>query len=93
MMAEAEITGAINGNNEVALETEIVQGFHTDEPLSVLTEQLSERCAADVPNEMIEGFGDRQAILLSACQEVNVMEDGQFEISQVIIGGTAATQA
>jgi hypothetical protein len=93
MMTEAEITGAINGGHEVALETEIVQGFHADEPLGVLTEQLSESGTADVPDEMIESFGDRQAILLGACQEVKVVEDGQFEIPQVIIGGTAAAQA
>jgi len=65
MMTEAKVTGAINGGNEIALETEIVQGFHADEPLGVLVEQLGESGAADVPNEMIEGFGDRQAILLS----------------------------
>jgi hypothetical protein len=38
LMTETQIARAINRNNEVALETEIVQGFHADQPLSVLAE-------------------------------------------------------
>ena len=45
-----------------------------------------------MPDEMIEGFGDRQGSLLGARQQVEVVENGQFEIAQVVIGGTAAAQ-
>lgn len=92
-MTEAEVTGAVHRGDEVALETEIVQGFHADEPLSVLMEQLGESGAADVADKMIEGFGDRQGILLGACQVVEVVEHGAFEVTQVVVGGTAAAQA
>ena len=76
VMTEAQIAGAVNGRDEVALETEIVQGFHADEPLGVLVEQLGEGGAADVADEMIEGLGDREGVLLGARQEVEVVEDG-----------------
>ena len=46
-----------------------------------------------MPDEMIEGFGDWQGSLLGARQEVEVVQNGQFEIPQVVIGGTAAAQA
>ena len=93
VMTEAEVTGAINGGNEVALETEVVQGFHAHEPMGVLVEQLSESGAADVPNKMIEGLGDRERLLLGARQEIEIMEDGQFEVAQIIIGRAATAQA
>src|SRR5208337_2140897 len=86
VMTEAEVTGAINGGNEIALETRIIQGLHADEPLGVLEEQVGESGAADVPNEMIEGLGHREGLLLGACQEVEVVEDGAFEVAQVVIG-------
>ena len=59
----------------------------------MLVEQLSESGAADMTDKMIESFGDRQRILPSAGQQVEVVEDGQFEIPQVVIGGTTAAQA
>jgi hypothetical protein len=40
VMSDAEIANGIHGGHEVALETEIVQGFHVDQPLGVLVEQL-----------------------------------------------------
>jgi len=92
-MTKAEVTGAINGGDEVALETEIVQGFHAQEPLGVLVEQLGESGAADVSDKMIQGFGDREGLLLGARQVVQVVEDGAFEVAQVVIGRTAAAQA
>ena len=93
MMTEAKVTGAINGGNEIALETEIVQGFHADEPLGVLVEQLGESGATDVSDEMIQGLGDWEGVLLGARQKVEVVEDGAFQVPQVIIGRTAAAQA
>ena len=93
VMTEAEIAGAIHRGNEIALEAEIVQSFHTDKPLSVLVEQLGEGGAADVPNEMIQGLGDRQRVLLRAGQMVEVMEHGAFQVAQVVIGRAAAAQA
>lgn len=93
VMTEAKVTGAVNGGNEVALETEIVQGFHADEPLGVLAQQLGESRAADMADKMIEGFGDREGILLGARQVVEVVEDGAFEVAQVVVGRTAAAQA
>jgi len=74
------------------LETEIVQGFHADEPLGVLVEQLGESGAADVSDEMIQGLGDREGLLLSAGKMVEVVEDGAFEVAQVVVGRTAAAQ-
>jgi len=93
VMAKAEVTGAVNRGDAVALETEIVQGFHVDEPLGVLLEQLGESGAADVADKMIEGFGDRERILLGARQVVEVVENGAFEVTQVVVGRTAAAQA
>jgi hypothetical protein len=92
VVAEAQVTGAVDDRDEVTLETEIIQGFHAHEPVGVLVEQLGEGGAADVPEEMIEGFGDRERILPGACQEVEVVEDGQFQVAQVVIGRTAAAQ-
>jgi hypothetical protein len=92
VMTEAEVTGAIHGNNEVALETEVIQGFHANEPIGVQVAQLSESGAADVPDKMIEAFGDRERVLLRARQEIEIVEDGQFEVAQVIIGRAAAAQ-
>jgi len=92
-MTEAEVAGAIHGGNEVALETEIVQGFHADQPPRVLVAQLGEGGAADVSNKVIQGFGDRQGILLCARQVVEIVENGAFEVAQVVIGGTTAAQA
>ncbi len=93
VMREAEVTGAINSNNEVTVETEIVQGFHADKPPSVLVTQLGEGGAADVSNKVIEGFGDGQRILLRARQVVEVVKNGAFEVTQVVISGTTAPQA
>jgi len=93
VMTKAEVTRAINGGDEVALETEIVQGFHANEPLGVLMEQLGESGAADVSDKMIQGFGDREGLLLGARQVVQVVEDGAFEVAQVVIGRTTAAQA
>jgi hypothetical protein len=93
VVTETEIAGAIHGGDEIALEAEIVQGFHADEPLGVPVEQLAKRDAADMPDKMIEGFGDWQAILLGACQQIEVVEDGAFQVAQVTICRTAAAQA
>jgi len=93
VMTEAEVTGAVNGRDQIALETEIVQGFHADQPLRVLMEQLGESGAADVTDEMIQRLGDREGVLLGARQKVEVVEDGAFEVAQVVIGRTSTTQA
>src|SRR6266481_536042 len=93
VMTEAKVTGAVNGGDEVAPETEIVQGFHADEPLDVLAQQLGESGAADMSDKMIERFGDRQRLLVGARQVVEVVEDGAFEVTQVVVGRTAAAQA
>src|SRR5438445_1691399 len=85
VMTEAEIAGAINGGDEVTLEAEIVQGFHADEPLGMQMKQLGESRAADVADKMIEGFGDREGILLSVGQEVEIVEDGAIEVTQVVL--------
>lgn len=92
-MTETEIAGAVNGGDQVALETEIVQGFHAKEPLVELAQQLSESRAADMADKVVEGLGDRQRFLVGAGQEVEIMESGAFQIAQVIIGGAAAAQA
>ena len=92
-MTEAEVTGAIDGGDEIALDTKVVQGFHAQEPQGVLVEQLGESGAADMTQEMIEGLGDREAFLVGARQEVEVVEDGAFEVAQVVVGRTAAAQA
>ena len=42
---------------------------------------------------MVEGFGDRQGVLLGARQMVEVMENGAFQVAQVVVGRTAAAQA
>jgi len=44
-------------------------------------------------DKMVQGFGDQETILLGTGQPIEVVEDGQFQIAQVIIGGTAAAQA
>ena len=93
VMTEAEVTGAINRSDEIALETEIVQSFHAHESLGVLAKQLGESGAADMSDKMIEGFGDREGILLGVRQEVEVVEDGAFQVAQVVVGRTAAAQA
>src|SRR6266581_7668082 len=93
VMTEGEVTGAVHGHEEVALEAEILQGFHAQEPKGVLVEQLGKSGAADVADKMVEGFGDWEGILLGARQKVKVVENGQFEIPQVVIGRTAAAQA
>jgi len=90
VMSEAEITGAIHGGNEIDLETEIVQGFHANEPLGVLVKQLGEGSAADVSNKVIEGLGDWQGILFGARQPIEIVEGGAFQVAQVIVGRTAA---
>jgi hypothetical protein len=92
-MAKAQVTGAIDHHDEVALETEVVEGLHADESTGVLVHQLGERGAADMADKMIEGFGDGEGILLGARQEIEVVEDSQFEIAQVVIGGATAAQA
>ena len=93
MMAKAEVTGAIDCRHEVALEAEIVQGFHADKPPGVLVPQLRESRAADVADEVVKGLGDGEALLLGARQEVEVVEDRQFEVAQVVVGGATAAQA
>ena len=92
VMAETEITGAVYGGHEIALEPEIVQGFHADKPLGVLPEQLSESRAADMADKVVERLGDGQSVLLGVRQKIEIMEDGAFQIAQVVIGRTPATQ-
>jgi hypothetical protein len=91
-MAETEIAGAVNGGHNIALEPEIVQGFHADEPLSVFPEQVSESRAADMADKVVEGLGDGQSVLVGAGQKIEIVEDGAFQIAQVVIGRTPATQ-
>ena len=93
VMTEAEVTGAVHRGDEIALEAEIIQGFHADKPLGVPAEQLGESGAADVSDKMIQGLGDRQGVLLGARQKVEVVEDGAFQVAQVVIGRAAAAQA
>ena len=93
MMTEAEVTGAVDGDDEVTLKTEVVEGFHADEPLGVLVKQFGESGAADMADKMVERFCDRERTLLGAGQEVEVVEDGALEITHVVVGGTAAAQA
>ena len=93
MMTEAEITGAIHGGDAISLEAEIVEGFHADEPLGVLAEQLGEGGAADMSDKMVEGFGDREGFLVGVRQVVQVVEDGAFEVAQVVVSRTTAAQA
>jgi len=59
----------------------------------VLMEQLGESGTADVTDEMIQRLGDREGVLLGSRQKVEVVEDGAFEVAQVVIGRTATTQA
>jgi hypothetical protein len=92
-MTETEVTGAVNGSDELALEAEIVQGFHADEPLEVVPEQQREGWAADMADRMIEGPGDRESFLVGAGQAVQIVEEGTFEVAQVVIGGAAATRS
>ncbi len=54
---------------------------------------MGEGSAADVPDEMIEGLGDRQRVLPRAGQMIEVVEDGAFQVAQVVISRTAAAQA
>ncbi len=93
VLTEAQIAGAINRDNEVSLKTEIVQGFHADKPLGMLVEQLGKGGATDVSNKVIQGLGDRQGVLLGVRQMVEVMENGAFQVAQVVVGRTAAAQA
>lgn len=93
VMTEAEVTGAVHRGDEIALEAEIIQGFHADKPLGVPVEQLGESGAADVSDKMIQGLGDREGVLLGARQKVEVVEDGAFQVAQVVIGRAAAAQA
>jgi hypothetical protein len=93
MMAETQVTGAIDRHDEIALKAEIVQGFHADEPPGVLVQQLGESRAADVADEVIEGLGDREALLLGAGQQIEIVQDGQFQVAQVVVRRTAAAQA
>ncbi len=82
MVVLTEVAGAIDGDYEVTLKTEIIQSFHADQPAGVLVKQLGEGGAADVPNKVIQSFGDRQGILLRARQVVEVVEDGAFQVAQ-----------
>ena len=91
-VAETEIAGAVNGGHQIALEPEIVQGFHADEPLRVLPEQQSESRAADMADKVVERFGNRQSILIGASQKIEIVEDGAFQVAQIIIGRAAAAQ-
>ncbi len=52
-MGEAQVAGPVDGHDEVALETEVVQGLHADEPQDVPVKQLGEGGAADVPKEVM----------------------------------------
>ena len=91
-VAETEIAGAVNGRHQIALEPEIVQGFHADEPLSVLPEQLSESRAADMADKVVQSFGDRQSLLVGVGQQIQIVENGAFQIAQIVIGRAAAAQ-
>lgn len=91
-VAETEIASAVNGGHEITLEPEIVQGFHADEPLNVLPEQLSESRAADMADKVVQRFGDRQSVLIGAGQKIEIVEDGAFQVAQIIIGRAAAAQ-
>src|SRR5262249_49723773 len=93
VMSETQVACAINGDNEVALKAEIVQGFHADKTLGVLVQQLGEGGATHVPNKMVEGFGDRKGILCGARQEIEVVENRAFQVAQVAVGRTATAQA
>jgi hypothetical protein len=55
--------------------------------------QAGESGAADMADKMIEGFGDREGILLGIGQEVEVVEDGAIQVAEVVVGRTAAAQA
>jgi hypothetical protein len=58
--------------------------------LGVLVKQLAEGGTADMSDKVIEGFGDRQGILLGVRQEIQIVEDGAFQVAQVVVGRTAA---
>ena len=91
-MAETQITGAVEAGHEFALKAEIIQGFHADEPLVELAEQLSESGAADMADKVVQSFGDRQSLLVGVGQKSQIVEDGALEVAQVAIGRAAAAQ-
>lgn len=91
-VAETEKAGAVNGGHQIALEPEIVQGFHADEPLNVLLEQLSESRAADMADKVVEGLGDRERVLVRVGQKIEIVEDSAFQVAQIIVGRAAAAQ-
>jgi hypothetical protein len=55
--------------------------------------QLGKSGAADMVDEMIEGLGDWEGILLGARQLVEVLQNGAFDVAQIVIGRTTAAQA
>jgi len=56
-------------------------------------EQLSKSGTADMADKMIEGLGDGKGFLLGTSQEVEVVQDGAFQVAQVTVRRTAAAQA
>jgi len=91
-VAEAQITGAVNADDGVGLETEIIQGLHTQESLGVPTQEVRESPTAHMADEVVQGLGDGQGGLRGARQMIEIVEDGAFQIAQVIIGRASAAQ-
>ena len=65
MMTEAEVTGAVDGDDGIALEAEVVERLHPQESLGVLVEQFGESVAANMADKgVVEGPGDWEGRLL-----------------------------
>ena len=85
-VAKAQITGSIDAEDEIASKTKIIQRFHADEPLIVLMAQVLESAASNMADKMIESFGNRQGLLIGASQVVEIVKNGAFQITQIVIG-------
>lgn len=91
-LGKSEETGAIGGEDKLAVQPEWIEHFVSDQLAHALVAQAGQSGRTDVPQKMSEGLMDWEGILLGASQFVEIGQPASFQIAALKIQLAAAPQ-
>ena len=93
-LVKSEHAGAVHRHDQAAQESERVQGPHPNQAAGTALPQGGQRFGSlTMFQEVIDGVGDRQGLLVGRGQAVEIGQEAQLQVAQVKINLPAAAQA
>jgi len=83
---------AINGDDKLPLQAEAVEHLVAHELAHTLVAQIGQGGRANMAEEVIQRFMDRQGLLLGFGQLIDVVQDGQFGVPELVVERAPAPQ-